>query len=189
MTQLIWGHHLPLPSVKKNLLFLLIIHNLLQQKICTDLRLENPQFPICCHTLPILYIIYLHQNYCTLGTAVSSTYIQSCPDIHDKFRKLRSSPISIERPVKQKTLWPKYKRLLTSQSPLLVSCKRPVILQFCAKFQDLLTAQSRLCHQTICHKVHEIIPALWPVMPPALQCPVWHRIIVFVLVDYWQMLI
>jgi len=54
--------------------------------ICTDLRLENPSFLICCHTLLILYRISLHQNYCTFGTAVSSTYIQSYPDICDVFR-------------------------------------------------------------------------------------------------------
>jgi hypothetical protein len=78
----------------------------LTTEICTDIRLENPQFLIHCYTLPILYIIVLHQNYCTLGTAISSTYLQSYPDIHDEFRKLRSSPISIASLVKQKTLWP-----------------------------------------------------------------------------------
>jgi len=121
------------------------------------------------------------------GLISTPSYIQSYPNIRDKFRTLRSSPIRIASPMKQKTLGPNYWRLLTSQSPLLVSCNWPVILQICAKFQDLLTAQSNLCHQTICHKVNETIAALWAVMPPALQCPVWHRIIVFVLVGYWQM--
>jgi hypothetical protein len=77
MTQFIYSHCLPLPSVQKNLLFPLLIHNLLQQKIFCDLSLKNPQFQIDRHTLPILYITSLHQNYCTLGIAVSSTYIHT----------------------------------------------------------------------------------------------------------------